>query len=88
MILGFATIVLAIILLLIGKNSEEFKICPKCAEKIKAGAVVYRFCRTDVSRVVPKGYKLCPKCKYINPEEYVFCNGPNCNYRFPDAEVK
>lgn len=60
-----------IILLVIGFSPSTLKKCPKCAEEIKAEAVVCRFCGADVSQVVPEGKQYpghmegcrCKKCQ-------------------------
>jgi hypothetical protein len=50
-----------IILLVVGLPASTLKKCPKCAEEIKAEAVVCRFCGADVSQVVPNEDRYYPK---------------------------
>jgi hypothetical protein len=39
---------------------EAEKICPQCAEAIKAAALICRFCRADVANVLPLAHETRP----------------------------
>jgi ribosomal protein L32 len=91
-ILGFATIVVAIILLLIAQKPEGLKKCPKCAEEVKAEAVVCRFCGADVSQFVQEGKQYpghmegcrCKKCQEWGKYNKL-C--PVCGYKNQEQSV-